>query len=67
MFNEAQVHAVERLLEFSSERSDDPGWGTGEIYGSFSPKFLNISTTQSALPQETNPPLACVGTNSMQA
>jgi hypothetical protein len=36
--------AVKKLLDFSVERSDDPGWGTGRVHGSFSPKFRRIST-----------------------
>lgn len=41
--NEEQLGAVQQLLDFSAKRSDDVGWGTGKIYGSFSPKFLRVS------------------------
>lgn len=41
--NDEQLSAVQHLLDFSSKRSDDIGWGTGKIYGSFSPKFLRVS------------------------
>jgi hypothetical protein len=40
---EEQLHAMKCLLEFSRKRSDDIGWGTGKIHGSFSPKFLKVS------------------------
>jgi hypothetical protein len=38
-----QLQAVARLLEFSSEQSDDCGWGAGKVHGSFNPKFLKVS------------------------
>jgi hypothetical protein len=41
--SEEQLGAVQQLLDFSAKRSDDIGWGTGKIYGSFSPKFLSVS------------------------
>lgn len=38
-----QLAAVRRLLSFAEEKSDDCGWGTGKVHGSFSPKFSNVS------------------------
>lgn len=38
-----EINAIKTLYDFSKKEADDIGWGTGNVEGSFSPKFSTIA------------------------